>query len=1044
MPRLPLLLALLSLAAAPAWPLKLEPAPLRAQAAAPQAVIQLRALRVQLAGQNLPERVYAFQSGYQVLLPLADIVQLLKLDIRVDAQRGQAIGRLPDGQRFALDLPQSRAFLGERQLSFEPRLAMVIDGDLYVSTQLLARWLPMELAVDLPKWQLRLQRSDAPPAQAQAAPAPSPLPPPPAPRAAEPAPRLAVRRASDLDANMLVLEVQLDGSVLSDSFSAYQDGQQILLPLGELARLLTLSIQVRPDSGSAAGHLLKEDRSFALNLSDSLVTIAGREQGFEPRMATAIGDDIYVATGLLSRWLPLDLQVDLASLQLKVRPRERLPLQERLDRERMAAALSGNRVAERPSYPYTPNSPGLIDVPFIDQSFGADARFGRNAEAFKSAYTAYLTGDLLGMEGSAYVLKTNDKSSPDLRMSLSRHDPDAGLLGPLHARAVTLGNVVLPSVRDIMTGSPKGNGIAISNRPLDQPSSFDRHSLRGDLPPGWDVTLYYNEALVAYQSSRADGQYAFDDQPLSIGPNEFRLVFHGPLGQLRVEKQSFLLDQASIKPGQVYYSVAQQFADDGTTRSVAQADIGLTQHLTGNVSLIRRPQAGGKTPLNFGQVGLMAYLNSMILSSQLTGMQSGGTLGSFGLKTRLRNFTVDLTHTQRMGNGDNDNSAYGDVADGVRMRDELRLNGALRPTGLPSLQLDLDAQRNTYPSSADQLLMALRTSAMWRGTAFSNSLRWQRSGGYTNTDGVFQLSRRVANIGLNGQLIYRLQPGSRLQGVAINLDHNLADGYQVSGGLLRTMDTRETLASAGFSRNFGSFGLALTASYSNQREAALAAQLFIALDRDPRTGKWSLDGMPLAGMGAVSARAFVDRNMNGIHDPGEDYVPNAGFVLNGGGRHPTLTNDSGTALLSRLSPGRYTDIALDPTTLEDPQWKPLTPGTRVLPRPGRVELVEFPVVATSEIEGTVYLAEKGGKRRGIGDAQLELVDDKGQVVATTTSSADGYYLLHQVTPGHLRVRVAPDQAQKLKLDGALELAIEVPADGNFISGQDLVLKLAAR
>jgi len=173
-------------------------------------------------------------------------------------------------------------------------------------------------------------------------------------------------------------------------------------------------------------------------------------------------------------------------------------------------------------------------------------------------------------------------------------------------------------------------------------------------------------------------------------------------------------------------------------------------------------------------------------------------------------------------------------------------------------------------------------------------------------------------------------------------------------------------------------------------------------------------------------------------------VSNAGFVLNGGGRHPALTNDEGTALLSRLSPGRYTDIALDPNTLEDPQWKPLTPGTRVLPRPGRVELVEFPVVATSEVEGTVYLAEQGGKRRGIGDAQLELVDDKGQVVATTTSSADGYYLLHQVTPGHLRVRIAPEQAQKLKLDGSLELAIDVPPDGNFISGQDLVLKLAAR
>jgi hypothetical protein len=85
--------------------------------------------------------------------------------------------------------------------------------------------------------------------------------------------------------------------------------------------------------------------------------------------------------------------------------------------------------------------------------------------------------------------------------------------------------------------------------PADQPTSFDRHTLQGDLPPGWDVELYYNEALVGFQQSRPDGKYSFDDQPLAYGPNEFRLVFHGPLGQLRVERQSFLLEQSAVPRG---------------------------------------------------------------------------------------------------------------------------------------------------------------------------------------------------------------------------------------------------------------------------------------------------------------------------------------------------------------------------------------------------------------------------------------------------------------------------------------------------------------
>lgn len=1000
----------LALAALAAWPLL-------AAAGPDDAPTPLRQLEVQLDGRKLAQTVDVFQTDYQVLLPLSALSRLLGLDARVQPSTGRAAGTLPgSGEPFCLDLVESSMRIGERRLSFEPRLAQAIGSDIYVSTQLLARWLNLELAVDLPHWQLRLRARDA---VATAAPPPS-------------------RGPARIDENnLLVLELVLDGQVISDSFSAYQDGSQTLLPLGELARLLTLAIQVQPERGSAEGRLPR-DRAFALNLPEALASIGGREQNFEPRLAGVVGDDIYVSRQLLTRWLPLDLQLDLATLKLKVVPHEKLPLQERMERERLAAALAGMQPAERPNYPYKPSTPGLIGVPSIDQSLGADARFGRHSRQYKAAYTAYMTGDLLGMEGSAYVLKTQDKAKPDLRLTLARNDPDAGLLGPLRARSVALGNVVLPSVRNVMPGSAKGNGVAVSNRPLDQPNSFDRHSLRGDLPPGWDVTLYYNDQLLGYQSARADGQYAFDDLPLSFGANEFRLVFHGPLGQLRVEKQSFLLDQASVKPGELFYTLASQVADDGSVRSVAQADVGLGKKLTGKLGLVRRPRIVGGVAtesLDYGQLGLLAYLDAMILSGQLTGMK-GGALGEVGLKTRLGSFALDALHAQRRGR-------FVDEQSSVRQRSELRLQGGVRLGNLPRLMLDMTALHHRMDYGADDLQLGLRTAMMFWGTALSNSLRWQRSGDQTTTDGALQISRRVADIGLNAQFNYRLQPGSSLQAVAISADRNLADGVQLSAGLLRSMDSGLTLVSAGLAKNLGSFGLALSASYSNQRELAVGLQLFVALDRDPRSGRWNFEGQPLAGTGAVSARAFVDRNMNGVRDPGEEFVPNAGFLLNGGGRHPRLTDAGGVALLNRLAPGRYADIALDPATLEDPQWKPLTPGVRVLPRPGRVEQLEFPVITTSEVEGTIWLVDAKGRKRGIGDAQVELVNAQGEVVATTTSSGDGYYLFHQVAPGALRLRIAPDQAAKLKLKGALERPLDVPANGDFLSGEDLELKLSS-
>ncbi|CAN5538987.1 hypothetical protein BH10PSE16_BH10PSE16_30050 [soil metagenome] len=849
----------------------------------------------------------------------------------------------------------------------------------------------------------------------------------------------------DLEANLLILEVRLDGISLSDGLTAYQDGPQILLPLGELARLLTLAITVQPEAGSASGYVLSEERTFGLNVAQSLVSLAEREEGFEARRVRVMGEDIYVNSELLARWLPIDFKITLSNLQLEVKPREKLPLQERLERARAGKRLGGaqpERLAD-PGYPREIAPYQWLDSPFIDQTFGADVRSSPNSRQLNAAYTAYLTADVLGMEGAAYVSSSRDKPSPDWRMTLARNDPDAGLLGPLRARSFAVGNISMPSVANVMTTSGTGRGVTVSNRPLGQPTSFDRQSLRGDLPPGWDVTLYYNDALLGFQASRADGLYAFDDLPLSFGRNEFLLVFNGPLGQMRTERKSFLLDQSIVKPGEFLYSLAGQQADNGDMRSVARLDVGLSKTLAGSAGLIRmpRPVAGqnGTEARGYAQLGLRGYWDWAILTSELTFAQGGGMLADLGLKTRLGKYAVDFLHTQVQGEFDSD--VFSATGDPIRTRDKLRVVGTLAPSGLPSLPVALEAQREVLKSGATNDTVSGRLSLMLAGTSITNGMAWQRAGGAVTTYGNLQLSRRVAGMGLSGQLGYSVKPEARLDSLALTADRNLASGYRVNAGLVRTFTAGTTQVAGGLSKNFGRFALAVSASYSNQRELALGLQLFMALGRKPRTGQWFTDAVPMAGMGAVSARAFVDRNLNSLREPDEELVPNAGFIINSGGRHPARSADDGTAFIGRLAPGQYADIALDPATLEDPLWKSVSEGVRVLPRPGLVQMVEFPVISTSEVDGTVYLLGKNG-RHGIGDAVVQLVDSQGAVVMSTPSSSDGFYLLRQVMPGRYTLRISPTQATKLALASTLERPIRVMPDGDFISGQDLEMKPA--
>lgn len=112
---------------------------------------------------------------------------------------------------------------------------------------------------------------------------------------------------------------------------------------------------------------------------------------------------------------------------------------------------------------------------------------------------------------------------------------------------------------------------------------------------------------------------------------------------------------------------------------------------------------------------------------------------------------------------------------------------------------------------------------------------------------------------------------------------------------------------------------------------------------------------------------------------------------------------------------------------------------RVLPRPGKVHELNFPVVMTGEVDGTVYLLE-AGKPRGIGNAEVELVDPQGVVAVSTRSGNDGYYILPAIKPGRYTVRINPAQLDKLALKTNTPVDLLVRGDGDFVNGMDFVLR----
>src|SRR6202035_4963101 len=191
------------------------------------------------------------------------------------------------------------------------------------------------------------------------------------------------------------LALRLEQSTLAEALPTYQDRGSVLVPLGEVCRLLGLGITVDVGRGFASGFFIDERRLFALDVASRTVIAEGKPKRFDPAEIEVHQDDIYVDAALLSEWLPLHLGVDLHASMINVRPDEKLPSQLRLDRE---SKLDRSRASQRltaSSYPKIELPYRLFDGPFVDQTLTFTRQpnpQGGSQNALQSS--TYATGDV--------------------------------------------------------------------------------------------------------------------------------------------------------------------------------------------------------------------------------------------------------------------------------------------------------------------------------------------------------------------------------------------------------------------------------------------------------------------------------------------------------------------------------------------------------------------------------------------------------------------------------------------------------------------------
>ena len=360
-------------------------------------------------------------------------------------------------------------------------------------------------------------------------------------------------QASDDDA--LLLELHYRQYRIGDALRGYQTPGGVCVDLADLIQALDLPLRIDKKSRRATGWLFAENQRLTIDREASTVQTVNGEMKLPSGAIHDTPEGWCADTDALSNWLGVVLSPDLANLALKLETDRNLPFLEALERKSRAARLRPETSFDLAQLPQAELPYKVWRTPSIDvlvQAKWTNARYRGAGTGAQLQYTALASGEVLGASVELRLSSDGQAVPASLRLKAYRNDPTASMLGPLHATQLAAGDV--QGYAGALTAQTAvGRGAFVTNRPLSRPSRYATHTLRGELPPGWDAELYRNGQLLAFQGDRADGRYEFLDIALLFGDNLLEVVLYGPQGQIRRERTEIPVGIESIPVGKTWF-----------------------------------------------------------------------------------------------------------------------------------------------------------------------------------------------------------------------------------------------------------------------------------------------------------------------------------------------------------------------------------------------------------------------------------------------------------------------------------------------------------
>lgn len=839
-----------------------------------------------------------------------------------------------------------------------------------------------------------------------------------------------------------LLDVNIRQLRLGDGVRAYQTPEGTCVVFGDFLTTLDLPMKIDLETRKASGWAFREDHRIDIDQSAGIARYGDQQEEIPEGTIRETPEGWCIESAALGRWFKLGVKPMTAGSVLMLESEAKLPVELAVERERRAARI---RPAAMPleNLPQVKLPYRLWRAPALDFIVNAGVTYqastgmqvDRHASVMAAGEIAHLSYDA--------TLATDRTGAPNsLRLRAYRSDPEGGLLGPLNATHFAVGEVQGQPSR-LLAGT-SGRGAEVTNRPLFNPVAFDRTRFEGDLPSGWDAELYRNGELIAFSRSSGSQRYVFEDVPLIYGDNRFEIITYGPQGQQRSRLEYLNVGQSQVPPGQTWYwagvsqpgrDMLSDFVDrdDGGGRldgdftrpdlqAAVQVEHGLSKHTS--VGALATMLLAGNERLTFVEGSVRQSVGPALLEAAVARDGNGGIAGRFQAVGRIggTNISADaLIADNFVVNGQLE----------ARYRDA-RLS-ADAPLKLGKQQLLAHGSLRLIDRGGDQRFLnaAGRLSANFNGFNLATQVDWQRGLGRTDRYGDNRLevgligSGRIRNVRLRGEAVWAFRPEGRLRTAELSAYWSASDQADWEGAIGYDGENKRGRARMSHIRRFDS--LAAAASVEAGTDGSFAAGINLNFSLDASRGGFKLTSQKLASTGIVEARVYRDLNDNGVRDAAEPWEEGAA-ITTGLRVSEQITDRNGLIRVGGLQAFQPVAVGIDTGSLADPALAPRKALQVIVPRPGVAAQLEIGLVGSGDIEG-VLVKQDGSGFEGL---DIELLDATGQVVATTRSDFDGFFLFERVAYGQYRLRLEGESAKAAGVDAIIAKTAEIGPDKSLV------------